>query len=217
MWDQNDVAVVQRVGYPVANLSHFESQDIYSYGVRNGFGGLGISPSGWMARFADLYAPTPLGAVALGVGRPTSFVGGSSNPLQVGSLAGFRFNSDSGSTGIVNNDALRKNVIKQVLAGAVGGRHPGGRAGRHRPGAPALEPDPDRGLGLLVGGDLLRPLDLAAPARRRHPDPGRLRDAALLHRPREATTRTAIRATRPGPRPGSSRISTMRSVRSRPT
>ncbi len=126
MWNDGDLAVVQRVGYPNPNQSHFESQDIYSYGVRSSFGALGIPTSGWMARFADLYAPTPLGAVALGVGRPTSFVGGSSNPLQVSSLSGFRFRSDSGSTAIVNNDILRKNTIKNILAAASTTGTPGG-------------------------------------------------------------------------------------------
>lgn len=123
MWNQNDVAIVQRVGYPNANLSHFESQDIYSYGVRNSFGPLGIPVSGWMARFADLYAPTPMGAVALGAGRPTAFVGGSSNPLQVSGLSGFKFSTDSTFT---NNDTLRKNVIKQILASAATVGTPGG-------------------------------------------------------------------------------------------
>ncbi len=126
MWDAGDVALVQRVGYPSENLSHFESQDIYSYGVRNGFAGAGISQSGWIARFASLYAPTPMGAVSLGMGRPTSFVGGTSTPLQVGSLSGFKFNSDSGSTGISNNDTLRKNTIKGILASASTAGTPGG-------------------------------------------------------------------------------------------
>ena len=126
MWDAGDVAFVQRVGYPSENLSHFSSQDIYSYAVRNSFAAAGISQSGWIARFASLYAPTPMGAVALGMGRPTSFVGGTSTPLQVSSLSGFKFNSDSGSTGIVNNDALRKTTIKSLLAAASTAGTPGG-------------------------------------------------------------------------------------------
>jgi uncharacterized protein (DUF1501 family) len=126
MWNQGDVAIVQRVGYPTANQSHFESQDIYSYGIRGPTWPAGVPTSGWMARFADLYTPTPMGAVALGMGRPTSFVGGSSNPLQVSSLGGFKFNSDSGSTGIVNNDTYRKNTIKSILASASTVGTPGG-------------------------------------------------------------------------------------------
>ena len=85
MFDAGDVAVVNKVGYPDENLSHFESQDVYAHGVRGDFGALHLLPSGWIARYADLSAPTPMGAVAIGAGRPTSFVGGSSNPLQVSS------------------------------------------------------------------------------------------------------------------------------------
>jgi uncharacterized protein (DUF1501 family) len=82
MWGQGDVAIVHKVGYPSENLSHFESQDIYGLGVRGEFPPLGIPQSGWIARFAQQYAPTPLGAVSLGAGRPTSFVGGTSGPLR---------------------------------------------------------------------------------------------------------------------------------------
>ena len=63
MWNLGEVALVNLVGYPQANLSHFTSQDIYSLGVRGEFAALGIPESGWIARFADLYAPTPMGAV----------------------------------------------------------------------------------------------------------------------------------------------------------
>ncbi len=113
MWSEGDVAIVHKVGYPTENLSHFESQDIYSYGVRGEFPPLGIPQSGWIARFAQQYAPTPLGAVSLGAGRPTSFVGGTSSPLQVSSLSSFNFANDSGAS---NNHLLRLATIKQMLA-----------------------------------------------------------------------------------------------------
>lgn len=90
LWNTGDAACVQRVGYPTENLSHFESSDIYSYGVRNGFGGLRINKSGWVARYADLQATSPLGAVSLGLGRPLDFVGGVTHGLSVQSLAGFQ-------------------------------------------------------------------------------------------------------------------------------
>jgi uncharacterized protein (DUF1501 family) len=111
-----DVALIQKVGYPTPNLSHFESQDIYAQGVRNGFGALGIPESGWVARYADNYAPTPMGAVSIGAGHPKTFVGGSSNPLQIGSVQGFKFGTDGGT--FANNDAYRKVNIQQILAGA---------------------------------------------------------------------------------------------------
>ena len=111
LWNAGDALAVQRVGYPNANLSHFESQDIFSYGVRNGFSALGALPSGWIARYADLYAPTPLGAVSVGMGRPLDFVGGQSNPLLVSSLAGFKVNG----TGSSNARQYRIQAAKNVL------------------------------------------------------------------------------------------------------
>jgi uncharacterized protein (DUF1501 family) len=90
LWAEGSVAVVNRVGYPRANLSHFKSQDIMSYGVRGDFTPLGLSESGWVARYADEYAPTPLGAVSVGVGRPRDFVGGVTSPFLVKSLSSFK-------------------------------------------------------------------------------------------------------------------------------
>jgi len=91
LWNEGKVAAVNRVGYPQENLSHFTSQDIFSLGVRNSFGPLGIPQSGWIARYADLYAPTPMGAVALGVGRPLDFAGGNTPPFLANDLPNFKF------------------------------------------------------------------------------------------------------------------------------
>jgi uncharacterized protein (DUF1501 family) len=122
LWNLGDVAIVNRVGYPDENLSHFESQDIFAWGVRDGFSQLAAPPSGWIARYAGLYAPTPMGAVAVGQGRPTTFVGGTSNPLQVNSLSSFRFNGDNAFT---QNHTYRLQVIQSVLAGASTAGTPG--------------------------------------------------------------------------------------------
>ncbi|MCE9638456.1 MAG: DUF1501 domain-containing protein [Planctomycetes bacterium] len=111
LWNSGDAAAVQRVGYPTANLSHFESQDIFSYGVRNGFGPLGINPSGWIARYADLNTSTPLGAVSVGFGRPLDFVGGTTNPLLVSSLAGFKLTG----TGSTNARLYRIEKARSIL------------------------------------------------------------------------------------------------------
>jgi uncharacterized protein (DUF1501 family) len=112
MWNDGDVAIVNKVGYPTANLSHFTSQDIYSLGVRGAFAPLGIDESGWGARFADLYAPTPMGAVSVGVGRPLDFVGGTSNPFMVASLANFQFLEDEAYP---DNHLHRLQAVKSVL------------------------------------------------------------------------------------------------------
>lgn len=116
LWNDGDVAFVHRVGYPEENLSHFESGDIHAYGVRGGttsFLDLGLSPSGWMARMADAYAPTPLGAVSLGMGRPTHLVGGSTPSLQVGGLWSFQFYADGHDA---HRHARRKQVARDALA-----------------------------------------------------------------------------------------------------
>jgi len=113
LWEDGDVALVQRVGYPNANLSHFSSQDIWSEGVRDGFDDLGIPESGWIARYADLYAPTALGAVSVGVGRPKDFVGGTSNPLLVKSLGSFKLDVDRRYD---ENHELRIETARRILA-----------------------------------------------------------------------------------------------------
>ncbi len=98
IFNDGDGAAFRMVGYPSANLSHFISQDVHSWGVRDEFDPLGISESGWIARYADNYAPTPMGAAAIGLGRPLEFEGGSTNPFMAGSLSGFDFQSRSIST-----------------------------------------------------------------------------------------------------------------------
>jgi uncharacterized protein (DUF1501 family) len=115
LWDAGDVALVNRVGYPDENLSHFESQDIYAWGIRDGFDQTFLQPSGWVARYADLYAPTPMGAVSVGQGKPMAFAGGDSHPLQVNSLGSFRFNTDNAFPA---NHTYRLQVAKNVLAAA---------------------------------------------------------------------------------------------------
>jgi uncharacterized protein (DUF1501 family) len=117
LWDEGSVAIVNKVGYPDANLSHFTSQDIYSYGVRDSFAPLGLQPSGWLARFADLYAPTPMGAVAVGVGQMLDLVGGTSHPLSVANLSGFRYATDGKYP---NNHLHRLEAAKEILAGFSG-------------------------------------------------------------------------------------------------
>lgn len=117
LYDLGEVAIVNKVGYPQANLSHFTSQDVYSYGVRGSFGPLSIPVSGWIARYADAHAQTPMGAVSVGMGRPLDFVGGSSNPFLASSLANFQFLSDPGYTA---DAAHRLQTVQNVLGGYSG-------------------------------------------------------------------------------------------------
>lgn len=89
--NDGSVAVFRKAGYPDENLSHFESQDFFSWGVRYDFASLPIDESGWIARYADLHAPTPMGAAALGVGRPLEFEGGTTPPFLAQSLSTFNY------------------------------------------------------------------------------------------------------------------------------
>jgi len=95
LFNAGEGAAFRKVGYPDENLSHFISQDVHSWGVRDDFGPLGISQSGWIARYADNYAPTPMGCASLGLGRPLEFEGGASNPFLASSLQSFNFSRNS--------------------------------------------------------------------------------------------------------------------------
>jgi len=117
MFADGDAAAFRKVGYPNANLSHFISQDIHSWGVRDDFNTLGISESGWIARYADNYAPTPLGAAALGVGRPLEFEGGTSSPFLASSLASFDFRSNSISNADHEQRLATLSTILQSFSG----------------------------------------------------------------------------------------------------
>lgn len=55
IWSDNDIAVIQQVGYPDANFSHFESQDIWSAGKRSIKGA--ADQRGWLGRLVDTYFP----------------------------------------------------------------------------------------------------------------------------------------------------------------
>jgi uncharacterized protein (DUF1501 family) len=112
LWNAGDVAIVNLVGYPDPNLSHFESEDIWSFGLRNVASGALSAPSGWIARYADRHAPTPLGAMSVGIGRRRDFLGGSTNPLQVGRLSSFRFDDDGQ---YLNNHRHRLATARSLL------------------------------------------------------------------------------------------------------
>ena len=113
LWNAGDVAIVNKVGFPSPNLSHQVAQDIFSYGVRGSFTPLSIPVSGWLARYADNYATTPMGVASVGFGKPLDFFGGNTTSFLVDSLSRFQFFSDPYFT---NNHTYRINTIKNILA-----------------------------------------------------------------------------------------------------
>lgn len=113
MWNAGDVAFVQKVGYPQQNLSHFVSEDIWSYGARSGLSSLsGLAP-GWVARYGNLEAGNPMSLVSIGVGRRLDFAGANVNPFLVSSVASFDFDTDWHYS---RNHELRLEVVQNILA-----------------------------------------------------------------------------------------------------
>ncbi|MCC7509584.1 MAG: DUF1501 domain-containing protein [Planctomycetes bacterium] len=113
-WNANQVAIINKVGYPQQNLSHFVSEDIWSYGARGGLQALGGSVApGWVARYANTYAPTNMGVASIGVGRRLDFEGATASPFLVSSVASFNYRVDFNYS---NNHALRIETIQNILA-----------------------------------------------------------------------------------------------------
>ena len=123
-YTNGNLAIIHNVGYPNANLSHFSSEDIWSFAVRGGFQNLGVPQfSGWISRFADVEtlvggvgpAAEPMGVVSVGQGNLKDFRGGQvASPLQLSSAAGFQFADEPGSA-FDDNHIYRLQVISQTL------------------------------------------------------------------------------------------------------
>ena len=62
LYADGDLAVVQQVAYPDGNGSHFESQEIYEFGVRNLKSAAGTSAK-WYERLKDTYFDHPFGVL----------------------------------------------------------------------------------------------------------------------------------------------------------
>ena len=76
--DQGRLEVVQGVGYPNPNRSHFASMDIWQTGRTSGQG------TGWLGRFFDHQCggtPDPQAAIALGRDAPLALVGEVQKPI----------------------------------------------------------------------------------------------------------------------------------------
>lgn len=112
LWNQGEVAFVNKVGYPQANLSHFVSQDIWSNAARDAKVSLSGLASGWVARFSNSYAPTNMGVASIGVGRRLDFAGAQVNPFLVSSVASFNYDNDPTNT---NNHRLRRQTVQNIL------------------------------------------------------------------------------------------------------
>ncbi len=121
IWNANDLAIIQKVGYPNANLSHFVSEDIWSTGTRNFNLPLG-TPRGWIARYANQHAATPTGVISLGVGRRLDFDGATGNPLLMSSVSAFKYENDStyGDNHVFRLETYANMLAQQPATGLAG-------------------------------------------------------------------------------------------------
>ncbi|HWI64871.1 MAG TPA: DUF1501 domain-containing protein [Symbiobacteriaceae bacterium] len=82
LYDGGKLTVLQGVGYPNPDRSHFRSFDIWATGREKG-----VSPVGWLGRHLDLTdGAAPLRAVAVGAGVPKPLVGARAKTVAVESL-----------------------------------------------------------------------------------------------------------------------------------
>ncbi len=113
IWDDNDLHIVNRVSYPTPNQSHFTSQDIYSFGVRNNTqNGDG---RGWLGRFADEFCADPvepLGVISVGLGRRVDFNSDVTQPMILRDVPGFTVDADNNFPG---NQAHRLSTVRGML------------------------------------------------------------------------------------------------------
>ncbi len=73
LYAQNQLAIVPQVGYPDANGSHFESQEVYEFGVRNLSSTAGTSAS-WYERLRRNYFDEPFGVLdTRSIGDPARY------------------------------------------------------------------------------------------------------------------------------------------------
>ncbi len=73
LYGLGQVAFVQQVGYPDANGSHFESQEVFEFGVRNLATGVGTSAT-WYERLRKTYFDEPFGVLdTRSIGDPSKY------------------------------------------------------------------------------------------------------------------------------------------------
>jgi len=73
LYQQNQLAIVQQVSYPKANGSHFESQEVFRFGLRNLSSSQATSAT-WYERLRKTYFDEPFGVLdTRTIGNPTQF------------------------------------------------------------------------------------------------------------------------------------------------
>jgi uncharacterized protein (DUF1501 family) len=109
LWDQGLVAVVQGVGYPNPNRSHFRSMDIW-HTARPDI----LERSGWLGRYLDSCqcgGDQPLPAVSVGDQLNSMFYADHTLVPAVASIGGFSLQTDSGDR---NSRTLKTQTLRNI-------------------------------------------------------------------------------------------------------
>jgi len=112
VWTANDMAVIQQVGYPNADFSHFASQDIWTLGRR------AADPQdarGWLGRLADIYFNSSTNVFGIGVEFQNDFLTDREEvrPIVVEGLSDFSFRRNDWMEA---ENLARDKVISSILS-----------------------------------------------------------------------------------------------------
>jgi uncharacterized protein (DUF1501 family) len=90
LYDKGSMAIVQGVGYPNPNRSHFRSMDIWQSGDPS----TEVVTTGWIGRYFDNACPgaDPKVGVSIGETAPLAMKGDHVNPLSFENPGGYRYN-----------------------------------------------------------------------------------------------------------------------------
>jgi uncharacterized protein (DUF1501 family) len=114
LYDHGNVAIVQGVGYPHPDLSHFRSTDIWESALPTG-----VIDTGWLGRYLDsalAASRNPLKAVSIGPTLPKAFFAQHTNVPSVENLAAFHFLAG----GQAPSEAERLSTAFQRISGVSG-------------------------------------------------------------------------------------------------
>ena len=112
-FNNGDLAIVQKTGLPIAEFSHFSSQEIMSRGRASL---ANPNTTGWIGRLADSYFPNALDIVGLGVANRVDFNAVGAKPLVMANLANFAtWEFINGADNYLRRDKL-DSMVSQVFA-----------------------------------------------------------------------------------------------------
>lgn len=119
LYDDGLLGIVQGVGYPNPDRSHFRSMDIWHSAQPDS----AVGDRGWIGAALDLTTPddaAQVPALALGQARlPLALVGSQVNVPTVADLSTYRWNEGPGP--VANREARRKALDRLLEAGSPGG------------------------------------------------------------------------------------------------